>query len=888
MSAGLAAPGDRDSPPPDSPPLDSLPLGAPPLESLLWWREHVSSAPSRALRVAERWLGTAADPEVEVLARHVACLALVERGVASAAAEHAHRGVDVARRSGLVRREAQLRLTLAWVELDRGAGEASYGQLAAAEPHLDEDELARASCVRGLLHCQGDRFREAVAELSSALDRLHRRGDRHWAANALVGRGLAQHYLTDLESAEDDLRAAERLFAADGRALRAAACQHNRGCVAFRAGDLPRALRLFSDALGTGMDPNACPEARVDRAEALMAAGMHPEARAEMQRAAEDLAAVGRRVRLAETRLALAGCALREDDAEGAAEAALEACERFRAQDRPAWSALAAVVLWQARLRSGPCTRRALAAARKAATRCADQGWPAAAAELWLAAGRSAHGAGLRSASRELLARAAASGEQGSATVPQRVVGWLARALLARQDGDVDGVFEACGQGLRTVDTYAAAIPAYELRVQAFGLAEELAATAVEQALRLGDARVVLRWTERARASALSRRLPHPPEDRELRAALVELRAAVAAERDGGDRRAEILELEDRARQRAMLVDGATVGEHQHRGFEQLRARLGRAVLVTMFGHGGQLHVLSIVDGRMRVRDVGSEQDVQSHVDGLRQVLARQVRASPGRVRDLVADALAEVAGSVEQQLLGDLRAELDPDRPLVVVPTGPLHALPWAALPCCRGRSVTVAPSLRCWLRADDDARRARGNSERVWVAGPRLEHAEREVRALHGESGGQLITGAEAAVEAVLAAADGAGILHIAAHGEFRDDQPLLSALELADGPLYGYDLDRLHRGPATVVLSACEVGRSAVSRGDELSGLATALLGRGTATVIASIVPVSDERAAEVMLALHAGLRRGLSPAQALAAAQREHGETGFLCFGHGGDP
>lgn len=862
---------------------------SPPLDPLLWWREHASSAPLEALRRAERWLATTpVDPEIEVLARHVACLALVERGSASAATEHAHRGLDVARRAGLAQREAQLRLTLAWVELDRGAGEASYEQLAVAEPHLDEDDLARASCVRGLLHCQGDRFREAVAELSSALEALRARGDRHWTANALVGRGLAQHYLNALEPAEDDLFAAERLFAADGRPLRAAACQHNRGCVAFRAGDLPRALRLFSDALNTGMDPNACPEARVDRAEALVAAGMHAEARAEMQRAARDLTAAGRQVRLAETRLALAGCALREGDPEGAVKAAREARALFRAQDRPAWSALAAVTLWQARLRSGPCTRRALAAARKAAATCADHGWPAPAAELWLTAGRSAHQAGLRSASRELLAKAAASGEQGLATAPQRVVGWSARALLAQQDGDPDGVFEACGQGLRTVDTYAAAIPAYELRVQAFGLAEELAATAVGQALRLGDPRAVLRWTERARASALSRRLPHPPEDEELREALVQLRAAVAADRDGGDRRAEILELEDRVRQRAMLVDGATAGDHRGRGFEQLRARLGRAVLVSMFCHDGQLHVLSVVDGRTRVRVVGSEKDVQSHVDRLRHLLARQVCARPGHVRDVFADALAEVADTVEQQLLGDLRAELGPDRPLVVVPTGRLHALPWAALSCCRGRSVTVAPSLRCWMRAADDARRARGNQGRVWVAGPRLEHAEREVRALHGESGGELITGADAAVEKVLAAADGAGSVHIAAHGEFRDDQPLLSALELADGPLYGYDLDRLHRGPATVVLSACEVGRSAVSRGDELSGLATALLGRGTATVIASIVPVSDERAAEVMPALHAGLRRGSSPAQALAAAQREHGEAGFLCFGHGGDP
>ena len=880
MSAGLAVRGGSGSP----------------LAAVLWWREHASTAPEKALRMAAGWLAaTRCEPELEVLARHVCCLALVELGRAADALEHGRRGLDVARRQGLLAREGQVRLTLAWIELDRGAGEAGFGQLVAAEPHLGGEDLARAACVRGLLHFQADRYQEAITELSAALHRLRARGDRHWAANALLGRGLARHYVNALDPAEADLFAAERLFAADGRTARAAACQHNRGCVALRGGDLPRALRLFSGALSTGLDPNATPEARVDRAEALAAAGLHAEARAEVEQAAKDLAAAGREVRLAETHLALAGCALREDDSDGAAQAAREARRLFRDQDRPAWSALAAVTLWQAKLRAGHCSRHAFSAARKAAATCAEQGWPAAAAELWLAAGRGADRAGLHAMSRDLLALAAASGEQGLATAPQRVVGWLARALLAQQDSDRVAVYDACGKGLRTVDTYASAIPAYELRAQAFGMAEELAAIAVGEALASGDPRTVLRWTERARASALSRRALHPPEDAELRAALVRLRGAVVATRSSGGGRGngrlgEIVELEDRVRQRAMLVDGATSAEHHRRGFEQVRAQLGSAVLVSTFSNGGRIHVLSIVDGKVRVRPVGDEDTVLSRVDRLRHLLARKVRASGHRARAVFADVLAEVAESVEEQLLGDLRADLHRGRPLVVVPTGRLHALPWAALPCCRGRGVTVAPSLRCWLRAADDARRARsrGDGDRVWVAGPRLEHADREVRALHRNIGGQLLTGGDAAVERVLAAADGASTVHIAAHGEFRGDQPLLSALELADGPLYGYDLERLHRGPATVVLSACEVGRSAATRGDELGGLATALLGRGTATVIASVVPVSDERAADVMLALHAGLRAGLTPADALARAQFQHGEAGFICFGHGGDP
>ena len=116
------------------------------------------------------------------------------------------------------------------------------------------------------------------------------------------------------------------------------------------------------------------------------------------------------------------------------------------------------------------------------------------------------------------------------------------------------------------------------------------------------------------------------------------------------------------------------------------------------------------------------------------------------------------------------------------------------------------------------------------------------------------------------------------------FRSDQPLFSALELADGPLYVHDLDRLRRGPRLLVLSACEAGLSGVRPGDELMGLTAALLGCGTATLIASVVPVPDDRTAAVMTALHSGLRAGLAPSAALAAAQADDGQQlGFVCFG-----
>ena len=59
-------------------------------------------------------------------------------------------------------------------------------------------------------------------------------------------------------------------------------------------------------------------------------------------------------------------------------------------------------------------------------------------------------------------------------------------------------------------------------------------------------------------------------------------------------------------------------------------------------------------------------------------------------------------------------------------------------------------------------------------------------------------------------MAAIDGAWLVHVAAHGTFRSDSPLFSAIELDDGPLTVYDLERLKRAPYRVILSSCNSAR------------------------------------------------------------------------------
>jgi CHAT domain-containing protein len=144
------------------------------------------------------------------------------------------------------------------------------------------------------------------------------------------------------------------------------------------------------------------------------------------------------------------------------------------------------------------------------------------------------------------------------------------------------------------------------------------------------------------------------------------------------------------------------------------------------------------------------------------------------------------------------------------------------------------------------------------------------------------------------VTAALESADLMHLAAHGRFRADNPLLSSLMLADGPLTVYDLERLAEAPRLVLLPACQSGVGSELAGDEVLGLTAALFALGARTAVATVVPVPDEATRPLMLALHAGLRTGMSVAAALAEAQAASDPDdptalatagGFVCYGAG---
>ncbi|MGO8609694.1 CHAT domain-containing protein, partial [Rhizobium johnstonii] len=81
-----------------------------------------------------------------------------------------------------------------------------------------------------------------------------------------------------------------------------------------------------------------------------------------------------------------------------------------------------------------------------------------------------------------------------------------------------------------------------------------------------------------------------------------------------------------------------------------------------------------------------------------------------------------------------------------------------------------------------------------------------------------------------------------------------------ELADGVLFGYDIDRIATVPPAVILSSCEVGRSAVRWGEEAIGMTRAWLNAGAECVIAAPVVVADDDACELLGAVHSAIAAG----------------------------
>jgi tetratricopeptide (TPR) repeat protein len=809
---------------------------------------------------------------LEALVAHQAAgIVLRDIGDVGAGIRELRRALRLARRIGSVEREADVLGSLGVAFVFSGRTTEGFAAFDRAIEMSSRGLAGRVLHRRGVLLWSVGRYAAAMEDFRRAVRVLQQAHDTLWTARALIGRGVVYLALGFPARADQDFVVAGRLLSESGQDVQVAHTVLNRGWAAFLSGDLPAALAFLDDAAARYRSFGVpAPDLSRDRCGVLLAAGLARDALAEADAAVRDLEqSRGRSTIRAELLLMAASCALAAAEPDVALERARAAHRLFRSQQSTWGQAHAKLVVIQAQFAAGQVSARLLAAASETGDRLTALG-SAEAAQAHLLAGRVALAVGRRADADRHLSAAAQRRRRGPAIA--RVAGWLAEALRVGALGDSRQLQIACRRGLEVLDEHRWTLGASELRAQATAHGAELAALAQRHVAAMHRPRLLLTWSERWRATALAVPAVRPPTgtgfDADL-AALRQVTSQLEEARRQGEPTASLerdqLRLEKAVRAASLRTKGAAVPARRVIDICELLDQLGAAQLVEIVDIGGTLQVLLCGSGRVRQLTAGSTADAIRAADFARFALRRLARARPGDDLDSAA-AILPVAGTrLEAATLGPAVALLR-DGPLIVVPPGRLHGIPWALLPALARLPFSVAPSAGAWLRAHSAQPPDRQHV--VLASGPGLVTDGAEVPlAAQMYDDVSVLSGEDATTTRVLDALDGAWLAHVAAHGTFRADSPMFSSLRLHDGPLTVYDFEQLQRAPYRLVLSSCDSGVLAPAGADELLGLVSSLLPLGTAGVIAGVGPLNDQAAVPLMVDLHRNVSAGDTLAEAL---------------------
>ncbi|MGX9348359.1 CHAT domain-containing protein [Microbacterium sp. KNMS] len=739
-------------------------------------------------------------------------------------------------------------------------------------------QLATLLLHRGDVDAALPLFERAVALIDSPASR----------ANVVLNRGVALLQRRRLGESADAFRAAAALFVDLGDRGGEAQARHNLGYTALLAGDLVLALSEMTAARAEIARDSAVAAAisDLDRAEVLRESGQLRESAALLEQVAQAFGRARMQQARGEAELQLAQTLLGYEPGR-AARVALRASRRFRGLGSASWE-----------VRAEGVRLRALLA--PTADRTSAKPVPSALEEECARVARRLSRFGFRVEARALryvldaaLARTGRPPSRAARLHPDdplsvRVLAHEARAARSAalgRDADARRHAEA---GLHEVSAWQ----------RSFGSLEVLSSTAVHgsgifieglaASVRSGRPDTVFRWSEYTRHFSQQVLPVRPPQDAEHAADLAQLRA-LRAELASSDWVTDprVASLRQRISERQWVATASTDGPPVV-SLDELRSALdGDTALLTYVYVRGRLTCL-VVPGRGapslidipwgRVRDL--RRGLYSELNA-----AAATRTGPGS--RLIRESLEARLSCLSRALVEEaVRAAGDPRRVVVTAP-GELRGTPWGMLPALRGRVVTHVRSASRWVAT-------RGSvplSSAGFVVGPGVargdEEADTGARAWRRAGGpARILTGDASRIEHATALAEGVDVLHVVAHGRHSPDSPLLSGFELADGTLFGYDIDAIARPPAVVVLSACELGRSSALWGEEAVGMARAWLHAGSHCVIAAPVTVADDVACELLGAMHEGLVGGLDPAEALTRATTQTGHVApFVCYGSG---
>ncbi len=763
----------------------------------------------------------------------------------------------------------------------------------------DSLELAHALYRRGALAIWTDRFAEAAEDFERALELARRRDLQGKLVGwALTGLGLAASYRGDLAGAETAYRQGlERATRSDPGGSTEQALHINLGLLGLVRGDEAEAeehyRRVVEQQERRGDEPSF-------HAEALEGLGTIARRRGDLQ-AAEQLY--------------LRAAAIIEADA----PASEQACG---SQELLAGISLdrGELSLAEARL------RRALEICE------AIQPGSTTTADILVRLAEIARRTGRMEEARIDLERAVAiEGRLAPGTLDAAEAAH-ALGMLHRQAGRRDEALRYLREAVESLEVQSGRLGGSEevranFRARHAHLYQDLVDLLIEMgqpgaafdALEQGRARVFLALLVE-RELSFARDLP---EDLERRRREVDARydGAVAelARLAEGDEEAQAevrARLEALRRERREVRDAvraaaprlAALQDPAPLGLAAVRAALDPGTLLLSFAVGPERsHLFAVGPGPedFRVVDLAAgAAALRERVEVLRAAIAQRARRVEATSDELGRLLLGPVAEAVS-------RAER-----LLVVPDGPLHLLPFAALrdpgrpgrylveakPVVLAASATVFAELERDRRAEtavllaafgDPAYPAETPSaasqvelQRHLRRGARLHplpatrlEVER-LRDLYGDAAAVYL-GPEATEERAKAIGAGFRLVHFASHALLDETFPLESALVLTipeettgreNGLLQAWEIfESLRLDADLVALSACETALGREVAGEGMLGLTRAFHYAGARSVLASLWRIEDASTAELMRVLYAGLRAGLPKDEALRRAQ-----------------
>lgn len=432
---------------------------------------------------------------------------------------------------------------------------------------------------------------------------------------------------------------------------------------------------------------------------------------------------------------------------------------------------------------------------------------------------------------------------------------------LAWQQGDLPAARLAFEQAIHLIEALRSQIRTEDVRIHLFGGWQQVYSALFLLALAQGDTAAALTYAEQARARAfldlLSDRTSNP-------AALGEPLTAAAIQAHLPAAMLLLVYFNTNAPARFLPV--ADWLRRYQPALSELLFPAERTVLLVVTTQAIEAFTLAL-DAPSALRRAFAAD---------RRALAGMIPGADGRL------AAPWVTQSLGTLLLGPVQAHLATARQIAIVPHGPLHYVPFAALRTVTGAAcfapacdLLLAPSASVLLTHSRRQNHVQPGATPLVVGyAPDLRHAEAEANTVAALLGGQLLLGPAATQEALLREAATASLIHLSCHGTFDAQAPLHSGLHLADGVLTAAAL--LDRPPflqaELVTLSACESGRSGVLGGDELLGLVRAFLVAGAPAALVSLWAVDELSTRLLMQFFYATLAEGVPAAAALRQAQQ----------------